>query len=82
MATKKSLQLEFATASGSKAQMTLDDDLVKQTMDEQTIRTAMDTMIASGVFENSKGEAYQAVVSATYITRTETVVFDDAAPAA
>ncbi len=76
----KNLQMIFSTASGSKTSMTLGD--VKQSMDEQTVRTAMDAMLTSGVFATAKGEAYQAIVSASYVETIETEIFNDAAPAA
>ena len=73
----KALRLEFATASGLKTQMTIDDDIVKQDLDEQKVRTAMESMIASNVFATSKGESYASVVSAAYVERTETELFND-----
>lgn len=75
----KALRLEFATATGIKTQMTIDDDLVKQDLTEQQVRNAMESMIASNVFATSKGESYASVVSAAYIERTETELFNDSA---
>lgn len=76
----KNLQMIFATASGTKTSMTLGD--VKQTLEEQQVRTAMDGMLASNAFATSKGEAYATIVSASYVETTETELFNDAAPAA
>lgn len=76
----KALMLEFATASGAKTQMTIDDDLVKQDLDESKVRTAMEAMLGSSVFATAKGEAYATAISASYIERTETELFNDAAP--
>lgn len=75
----KALMLEFATATGAKTQMTIDDDIVKQDLNEQKVRTAMEAMVAANVFATSKGEAYASLVSASYIERTETELFNDAA---
>lgn len=75
----KALRLEFATATGIKTQMTIDDDIVKQDLTEQQVRTAMESMIASNVFATSKGESYASVVSAVYVERTETELFNDMA---
>lgn len=75
----KALRLEFATATGIKTQMTIDDDLVKQDLNAEQVRSAMESMIASNVFATSKGESYASVVSATYIERTETELFNDLA---
>lgn len=76
----KALMLEFATANGTKTQMTIDDDLVKQDLQGDAVRTAMEAMLGSSVFATAKGEAYATAVSASYIERTESVLFDDAAP--
>ena len=73
----KALRLEFATATGVKTQITIDDDLVKQDLNEHQVRNAMESMIASNVFATSKGESYASVVSAAYIERTETELFND-----
>lgn len=73
----KALRLEFATATGIKTQMTIDDDLVKQDLNAEQVRSAMESMIASNVFATSKGESYASVVSAAYIERTETELFND-----
>lgn len=75
----KALMLEFATATGTKTQMTIDDDIVKQDLDENKVRTAMEEMVAANVFATSKGEAYASLVSAYYIERTETELFNDSA---
>lgn len=75
----KALRLEFATATGIKTQMTIDDDLVKQDLNAEQVRSAMESMIASNVFATSKGESYASVVSAAYIERTETELFNDLA---
>lgn len=76
----KALMLEFATAGGTKTQMTIDDDLVKQDLDAEAVRGAMEQMLGASVFATAKGEAYATAVSASYIERTESVLFDDAAP--
>lgn len=76
----KALMLEFATANGTKTQMTLDDDLVKQDLQGDAVRTIMEEMLAASVSATAKGEAYATAVSASYIERTESVLFDDAAP--
>lgn len=73
----KALRLEFATATGIKTQMTIDDDIVKQDLNAEQVRSAMESMIASNVFATSKGESYASVVSAAYIERTETELFND-----
>lgn len=75
----KALRLEFATATGVKTQMTIDDDIVKQNLNAEQVRSAMESMIASNVFATSKGESYASVVSAAYIERTETELFNDMA---
>lgn len=76
----KNLQMIFSTVSGVKTSMTISD--AKQDLDEQTVRTAMETMINCGAFATTKGDAYAAAVSASYVETIETEVFNDAAPAA
>ncbi len=76
----KALMLEFATATGAKTQMTIDDDLVKQDLQGDAVRTIMEEMLGASVFATAKGEAYATAVSASYIERTETELFNDATP--
>lgn len=76
----KNLQMIFATATGTKTSMTLSD--AKQNLEAEKVRTAMENIIASGVFATSKGESYAAVVSASYVETIETQLFNDAAMAA
>lgn len=75
MAEKK-LVMTFATASGGKTSMTLSD--AKQTMDDTTVKSAMQAMCDANAFATSKGgDAYSAPLAASYVEEVESVLFDD-----
>lgn len=76
MAAVKKLELKFTTNDSKQSTLTLDDP--KTDLTEQTVKTAMQAMIDSGVFATSKGSAYQAPYSAAYVERTVTDIFKPA----
>lgn len=72
MAEKK-LQLTFATDGGGETNLTL--TMAKQDLTADSAKTAMDNMVASQAFANSKGEAYTQAIRAAYIETIETELF-------
>lgn len=72
---EKDLLMEFTTEGGGETSWTLDD--VKQTMDAATIGSAMQAMCDAGCFATSKGAAYDAPLSARYVEKIETPIFDN-----
>ena len=74
MAEKK-LVMTFATVSGGKTSMTLSD--AKQTMDDTTVKSAMQAMCDANAFATNKGDAYSAPLAASYVEEVESVLFDD-----
>lgn len=71
----KNLVLTFATQDGSTTTMSISDDVAKQTLDSQAVKSAMDAMVASQAFANSKGSAYTAARKAAYVETTETSIY-------
>lgn len=72
---EKDLLMEFTTAGGGETSWTLDD--VKQTLDKTTIGSAMQAMCDANCFATSKGAAYEAPLSARYVEKIETPIFDN-----
>ncbi|WP_119327162.1 DUF2922 domain-containing protein [Companilactobacillus musae] len=69
----KKLQLRFKTAEGNKKNLVL--SYVKADLDPSVVKTAMQKIQASKLFEKDTVELYQEVLGAKYIDRTETEVF-------
>lgn len=69
----KKLQLRFKTAAGNKKNLVL--NYVKEDLDPQVVKTAMDKISASKLFENNTVELYKEALDAKYVERTETKVF-------
>lgn len=69
----KSLQLRFKTADGHNKNLVL--SYVKEDLDPETVKTAMNKISASKLFEKSTVQLYQEVVGAKYVERTESQVF-------
>ena len=69
----KNLRLVFGTEAGKESSMTLSG--VKQDLQADAVKTAMQTMVTSGAFATSKGDKYNAVVSATYVETVTTELF-------
>lgn len=69
----KKLQLKFQTADGNKKNLVL--NYVKADLDKSVVKSAMDKISASKLFEKDTIQLYQAALSAKYIDRTETEVF-------
>lgn len=71
----KKLQLRFKTAEGNKKNLVL--SYVKADLDPSVVKTAMQKIQASKLFEKDTVELYQEVLGAKYIDRTETEVFQN-----
>ena len=71
----KNLRLVFGTESGKESSMTLSD--VKQSLQGDVVKTAMQTMVTSGAFATSKGDKYTKVLSASYVQTVSTELFND-----
>lgn len=69
----KKLQLRFKTAEGNKKNLVL--SYVKADLDPSVVKTAMQKIQASKLFEKDTVELYQEVLGAKYIDRTETEAF-------
>lgn len=65
----KKLRLTFGTNAGSKSSLSLEDP--KDSLDAETVKTAMETIISSDVFENNNGEKYEKVAKAVVIETNE-----------
>ena len=72
---EKDLLMEFTVAGGGETSWTLDD--VKQTMNKATIGAAMQAMCDANSSATSKGAAYEAPLSARYMEKIETPIFDN-----
>ena len=68
----KKLQLRFKTANGNKKNLVL--SYVKDDLDKAVVKTAMDKISASKLFEKNTVELYQEVLGAKYVERIETEV--------
>jgi Protein of unknown function (DUF2922). len=71
----KKLQLRFKTAEGNKKNLVL--NYVKADLDPSVVKTAMQKIQASKLFEKDTVELYQEILGAKYIDRTETEVFEN-----
>ena len=72
---EKDLLMEFTVAGGGETSWTLDD--VKQSLDKATLGAAMQAMCDANCFATSKGAAYVAPLSARYVEKIETPIFDN-----
>lgn len=72
---EKDLLMEFTTVGGGETSWTLDD--VKQTLDKATLGSAMQAMCDANCFATTKGAAYDAPLSARYVEKIETPIFDN-----
>ena len=72
---EKDLLMEFTVTGGGETSWTLDD--VKQTLDKATIGAAMQAMCDANCFATSKGAAYDSPLSARYVEKIETPIFDN-----
>ncbi|AUI72509.1 hypothetical protein COSHB9_00480 [Companilactobacillus alimentarius] len=70
----KRLQLKFKTADGHNKNLVL--DYVKTDLDPATVKSAMEKISASKLFEKSTVQLYQEVSSAKYVERIESQVFE------
>lgn len=72
---EKNLRLVFGTETGKESTMTLSG--VKQELQAETVRTAMQAMVTSGAFATAKGDKYNKVLSATYVHTVTTELFNE-----
>lgn len=75
MNNMKKLQLSFKTAEGKRKNLTL--NYVKADLDPAVVKTAMDKITTSKIFEKNTVQLYQEILGAKYIDRTETEVFEN-----
>lgn len=75
MATTKTLKLTFLNGEKKKNSIILADAVDNLTEDQ--VRTAMSTIASANVFEKDGVAYYEAPVSASYVERTVTDVFND-----
>lgn len=73
----KTLRLTFKNGSNKKTGLTINK--LAENLTTETIRQSMDTIAKAEVFANEGIEVYQKPLSAEYIERTVTSVFDDSA---
>ncbi|MFD1418340.1 DUF2922 domain-containing protein [Companilactobacillus keshanensis] len=69
----KRLQLSFKTAAGKKHDLVL--NYIKDDLDPLAVKSAMDKITASKIFEKDTVQLYSEVLSAKYVERTETEIF-------
>lgn len=75
MTTTKTLKLTFKNAKNKKVNLFLPDAAENLTEDE--IKAAMNEMCEANLFIKEEVDQYQAPLSAQYVERTVTSVFDD-----
>ncbi|RHX79881.1 DUF2922 domain-containing protein [Lactobacillus helveticus] len=75
MATTKTLKLTFLNGEKKKNSITLADAVDNLTEDQ--LRQAMNTIASANVFEKDGVAYYKTPVSASYVERTVTDVFND-----
>jgi len=68
----KKLQLKFKTAEGNKKNFVL--NYVKADLDPTVVKTAMDKISTSKLFEKNTIQLYKESLGASYIERTETKI--------
>ena len=68
----KKLQLKFKTGEGSKKNFVL--NYVKADLDPTIVKTAMEKISASSIFEKNTVQLYKEIVGASYVERTETKI--------
>ena len=71
----KNLVLTFKCADDTETTITIQDEIAKQDLTYDKAKEAMDNMIASQAFANSKGEIYAQAIKAVYVETTETPIF-------
>lgn len=71
----KNLVLTFKCADDTETTITIQDEIAKQDLSADSAKTAMDNMVASQAFANSKGEDYTQAIKAVYVETTETPIF-------
>jgi len=69
----KKLQLVFKTAAGKRRDLVL--NYIKDDLDPLAVKSAMDKITASKIFEKDTVQLFTEVVSAKYVQRTETEIF-------
>lgn len=69
----KNLRLYFGTESGKKTSMTLSG--VKQDLQADAVKAAMQTMVTSGAFATELGDKFNAVIAAEYTETVTTQLF-------
>ncbi|MFC6322601.1 DUF2922 domain-containing protein [Companilactobacillus baiquanensis] len=69
----KKLQLSFKTAAGKRRDLVL--NYVKDDLDPVLVKSAMEKITASKIFEKDTVQLFSEVVSAKYVQRTEKEIF-------
>ncbi|WP_334332081.1 MULTISPECIES: DUF2922 domain-containing protein [unclassified Companilactobacillus] len=69
----KKLQLKFKTADGKNKDLVL--SYVKDGLDKDTVREAMNKIQASKLFEKNTYQLYNEILGAKYVDREESTIF-------
>ena len=75
MTTTKTLKLTFKNTKNKKVNLSLPD--AAENLSEDEIKAAMNEMCEANLFVKEEVDQYQAPLSAQYVERTVTSVFDD-----
>lgn len=75
MTTTKTLRLTFKNAKNKKVNLSLPD--AAENLTEEEVKTAMNEICEANLFVKEEVDQYQAPLSAQYVERTVTSVFDD-----
>ncbi|QLL67509.1 DUF2922 family protein [Lactobacillus johnsonii] len=75
MTTTKTLRLTFKNAKDKKVNLSLADAAEDLTAEE--VKNAMNEMCEANIFAKEEVDQYQVPLSAQYVERTVTSVFDD-----
>ena len=75
MTTTKTLKLTFKNSKAKKVNLSLPD--AAENLTEEEIKTAMNEMCEANLFVKEEVDQYQTPLSAQYVERTVTSVFDD-----
>lgn len=71
--TTKRLELKFQTANGKAKTLTIQHP--KEGIDQETAKSAMDTLVAKDIFQDKQVDVFAASKSAQYVTRTVDEVY-------
>ena len=70
----KKIVLTFGTESNRKASISLDDP--KEDLTDESVKEAMDKVIAADIFETNKSEGYTSIKGAKLVETNEIVIIE------